>query len=245
MKLLKSLYSINSKSGHEEIIKSFVRKELKDVECSIKEDDFGNMYITKGHSDSYPGITAHLDEVHSPGNRCIVFENDIVFGVDNDGNRCGIGADDKNGIWVIINLLRERPILKAVLFVQEEKDNGMAGCRGSKACSLSMFDNLSYLLAIDRSGYSDVITTSKNDIVLCDESFLPAEVLSKYGYKCAVGGRTDVTVLRERGLKIPCCNISCGYYNPHKTDEFTIFPQLANTLSFVSALLDALERQQR
>lgn len=244
MELLKRLYAINSKSGSEATIKKLVLRELADVECTIEEDDFGNLFITKGEAERYPGVTAHLDEVHEPVCRSIVTEGDMVYGLDVEGHRAGIGADDKNGLWVILKLLRAMPVLKAVLFVGEEKTTidgeEVAGCRGSRTCSLSAFDDVRYLLAIDRKGSTDVVTTSKGGVVLCDESFLPEAVLAEYGYKCVEGGRTDVTALRERGLTIPCCNISCGYYNAHKSDEYTLFSQLEHTLRFVAALIERL-----
>lgn len=244
MELLKRLYATNSKSGNEAAIKELVRRELADVECSIEEDDFGNLFITKGKADTYPGITAHLDEIHEAGARHIVVENDTIYGVDDQGNRTGIGADDKNGLWVIIRLMHTQPVLKAALFVEEEKatidGEVVAGCRGSRACSLSAFDNVRYLLAIDRKGCSDVVTMSKGNIVLADNTLFPLQLLTKYGYECVEGGRTDVTALKERGLAIPCCNIGCGYYNAHKSDEYTQFSELTNTLNFVSELIDIL-----
>lgn len=242
MELLKRLYAINSKSGSEAAIKELVRNELADVECTIEEDDFGNLFITKGEAESYAGVTAHLDEVHEPVCRSIVTEGDMVYGLDAEGHRVGIGADDKNGLWVILKLLHIVPQLKAVLFVEEEKTmidgEEVAGCRGSRACSLSAFDNVRYLLAIDRKGRADVVTTSKGGIVLCDKGLLPEAILAEYGYACVEGGRTDVTALRERGLTIPCCNISCGYYNAHKSDEYTLFSELEHTLRFVAALVE-------
>lgn len=244
MELLKRLYAVNSRSGSEAAMKMLIRRELQDVECVIEEDDFGNMFITKGVAKFYPGVTAHLDEVHTTGVRRIVVDGDTIYGVDADGCRAGMGADDKNGLWIILRLLHEQPVLKAALFVEEERTTidgeVIAGCRGSKACSLSMFDNVGYLLAVDRKGCSDVVISSKGGIRLTEQGFLPAATLEKYGYECCEGGRTDVTALKERGLSIPCCNISCGYYNAHTSEEYTLFSQLAHSLAFVEALIGAL-----
>ena len=240
MELLKSLYAINSKSGHEGEIKAFILSCLDDVELTIEEDNFGNLFITKGVADSYPCLTAHLDEVHEPAERVFVVDDDTIYALDSRGERTGIGADDKNGLWIIIHLLHNRPTLKAALFVQEERAGEMAGCRGSKACSLEWFDDVRYLLAVDRKGDSEVVTVSKGDIKLCDESIFPQSVLEKYGYSCVSGGRTDVTALKERRLQTPCCNISCGYYNAHKSDEYAVYSHLVKALNFVGELIDAM-----
>ena len=234
MELLKSLYQINSKSGREEAIKRYVLEQLKDIDLRIEEDSFGNIFITKGVADSYPCVTAHFDEVHFPTDKQIIVEGDAIYAVNQSGLRVGIGADDKNGLWIIIRLLQKRPILKVALFVQEE-----TGCKGSKTCSLNFFTDVPYILAVDRKGETDVVTVGK-DVVLCSNDMFPTATLQKYGYECVVGGRTDVVALKERGLTIPCCNIGCGYYNAHTTEEYTIFSHLQKALSFVDELIDVL-----
>ena len=240
MELLKNFYVINSKSGCESRIKDFFIEQLTGVELIVVEDAFGNIFITKGVADSYPCVTAHFDEVHTPCERNIIVDGDMIYAVDNHGERVGIGADDKNGLWMINNLLHTKPVLKVALFVQEERDGDMAGCRGSKACSLSFFNDVRYMLAVDRKGNNEVVTVGKGDIRLCDDNFFPSDVLLKYGYECVPGGRTDVVALKERGLQVPCCNISCGYYNAHKPDEYTVFTHLVTSLTFVSDVIDRI-----
>ena len=240
MELLKGLYGINSKSGHEAQIKEFFMAQLAGLELVIEEDTFGNIFITKGVAGSYPCVTAHLDEVHVPTERNIVVEGDMIYAVDSQGERVGIGADDKNGLWIINHLLHAKPVLKVALFVQEERDGEMAGCRGSRECSLDFFNDVRYVLAVDRKGDSDVVTVGKGDIRLCDDAMFPAALLQRYGYECVPGGRTDVVALKERGLQAPCCNIGCGYYNAHKTDEYTVFSHVEKALAFVSELIDTI-----
>ena len=238
MELLKLFYEINSKSGNEAEIKKFFLEQITGLELLVEEDSFGNIFITKGVADSYPCVTAHFDEVHVPSERNIIVDGDMIYAVDSHGERVGIGADDKNGLWIINNLLHTKPVLKVALFVQEERDGDMAGCRGSKACSLSFFNDVRYMLAVDRKGNNEVVTVGKGDIRLCDDNLFPSDVLLKYGYECVPGGRTDVVALKERGLQVPCCNISCGYYNAHKPEEYTVFTHLEKSLAFVSDIID-------
>ena len=42
-----------------------------------------------------------------------------------------------------------------------------------------------------------------------------------YNYQMVSAGKTDAVALKMRGLKIPVCNISCGYYNDYKNNEYT------------------------
>ena len=240
MDLLKQLYTISSKSGNEGAMKTFILKCLECVSLSIKTDRIGNLYITKGNAEKYPCVAAHLDEIHSPCKREVIIEGDRIFTVDSLWNHVGCGADDKNGLWVIINLLHSEPILKVALFVQEERTGDIAGCRGARACDLSFFNDVKFVLECDRKGSSDVVSIGKDELVLCHQDFIPQGILRRYGYEMVKGGKTDVVELKMRGLQIPVCNISCGYYDAHKNSEYTLFPELQNCLSFVRDVLKSI-----
>ena len=237
MKLLQLLYKISSKSGMEDMIKSFILDYLSDVDMVIKTDDIGNLFITKGLAESYPCVAAHLDEIHSPCQREVVVDEDVIYTVDRLWNRVGCGADDKNGLWIIMNLLKTEPVLKAALFVQEERDGELAGCRGARACDLSFFDDVRYVIECDRKGSSDAVSIGKGETLLCDLDFIPQSILQKYGYEMVKGGKTDVVELKMRGLNIPVCNVSCGYYEAHKNSEYTKFSELQNCLLFVQEII--------
>ena len=221
----------------EDMIKSFILDYLSDVDMVIKTDDVGNLFITKGLAESYPCVAAHLDEIHSPCQREVVVDEDVIYTVDRVWNRVGCGADDKNGLWIIMNLLKTEPVLKAALFVQEERDGELAGCRGARACDLSFFDDVRYVIECDRKGSSDAVSIGKGETLLCDLDFIPQSILQKYGYEMVKGGKTDVVELKMRGLNIPVCNVSCGYYDAHKNSEYTKFSELQNCLLFVQEII--------
>lgn len=237
MNLLQQLYKISCKSGMEDQMRSFILDHLRDVDLDIKTDDIGNVFITKGLAMSYPCVAAHLDEIHSPCQRETVIDGDIIYTVDRLWNRVGCGADDKNGLWVIMNLLYSEPVLKVALFVQEERDGELAGCRGASVCDLSFFSDVKFILECDRKGSSDVVYIGKGETCLCDFDFIPEHLLQIYHYEMVRGGKTDVVELKMRGLGIPVCNISCGYYNAHKNSEYTKFSELQNCLEFVKDII--------
>ena len=158
-------------------------------------------------------------------------EGDKVFTVDRLWNRVGCGADDKNGLWVILNLLHSEPVLKVAMFVQEERSGSLAGCRGAGACDLGFFDDVKFVLECDRKGNSDVVSIGKGDTLLCEPSFIPQDILRKYGYEMVRGGKTDVVELKMRGLEIPVCNISCGYYDAHKNRQRHFIDECSEKLS--------------
>lgn len=241
MYLLKQLYQINSYSGNEEDIRRFVLQQIAGMPLRVEVDAYGNVLITKGNTEKYPCVAAHLDEVHQPCVRNLKEESGNIFATDENGEHVGIGADDKNGVWIVLNLLRQIESMKAVLFVREEKATFEGYRHGSDDCDLAFFNDVKFVLQCDRKGAGDLVTyCTKKEIRLCDDDFVPERILQKYGYAPVEGGVTDVVHLKQRGLQIPCCNISCGYYNAHKSDEYTLIKDLANCLDFVKEIIQII-----
>lgn len=241
MNLLKQLYQINSYSGNEDEIRRFVLQQIADLSLRVEVDAYGNVLITKGNAEKYPCVAAHLDEVHQPSVRNLHEEHDVIYAVDENGEPVGIGADDKNGVWIVIRLLQKMKAIKAVLFVREEKATFEGYRHGSDDIDLAFFDDVKYVLQCDRKGASDLVTyCTKKEIRLCDDDFIPEWIRQKYGYVPVEGGITDVVHLKQRGLQISCCNISCGYYNAHKPEEHTKFSELQNSLEFVKTIIQTI-----
>lgn len=232
MKLLKELYLHDAKSHSQaqQEFKGFVKKLCVKRGANVKGDRFGNLYVTKGESETYPCICAHLDEVHDyRGKNFKIFDmNGFIWGYSLSRHEThGIGADDKNGIWIALKILEEFPAVKLAFFADEE-----SGCIGSDKADMSFFDDCRFVVQCDRKGNSDFVNSISYTKLLSDD-FLKALKIEKYGYKTVDGGLTDVKTLKRNGLKVSCCNMSCGYYNPHTDDEYTDKKDLLKCLKFV------------
>ena len=234
MELLKQLYKIHSKSGEEKVMTNFVAKCCVNIGAEVKIDAEGNLYAKKGESETYPCVVAHLDQVqnsHSADFRALVI-GDVVFGFsESSRSQEGLGADDKNGIWVALRCLRDFDAIKVAFFVGEE-----VGCVGSGKADMSFFDDCRFVLQCDRRGSSDLIT-SVCSTELCSSEFLEAVGMSNFGYKKSSGLLTDVYTLKTKGLAVSCCNISCGYYQAHTDSEVTVISELQNCLNFVRSII--------
>ena len=239
MELLKQLYCIHSKSKQEDKILEFLINWLfaNLPNAEIEMDDSANLYVTKGKSESYPCIVAHVDQVqtlHSEDFEAVETK-DIIFGWSSKNKRHeGLGADDKNGVWIALKCLLKYDVLKAAFFVSEE-----IGCLGSDKADMNFFSDCCFVLQCDRKGYDDLITEASLT-ELCSEDFAKATHCEWFGYKESSGMMTDVMTLKENGLKVSCVNISCGYYKPHTDDEFTIKNDLLNCLSLVEHIVENL-----
>lgn len=236
MELLKELYGISARTHQEKDMIAFVSQRLSDLGVTFTTDEAGNIYATKGNADTYPCIAAHLDEVHEArekGYEVLVVRDEFIIGF-NSGKRefNGIGADDKNGIWVCLKCLEKFDNLKCVFFVGEEQ-----GCIGSRQADMKFFDDCRFVLQCDRKGNSDFISNIYGN-PLCSTQFIKDASLGEHGYKEERGMQTDVQALRERGLEISCANISCGYYYPHTPHEMTNIADLQKCLTLVEHIVE-------
>lgn len=236
MKLLKQLYEIHSPSGQEKRLRAFIEyhvsENIPDARCGM--DETGNLFITKGSADTYPCVVAHLDQVqkfHSKDFRAVE-TRDIIFGYSPSKRRQeGLGADDKNGIWVALQCLAKFEVIKIAFFVGEE-----VGCVGSNAADLTFFADCRFVIQPDRRGYADLITQISCES-MCSKEFVTDVQAKRFGYKPEEGLMTDIEALRYNGLAISCINVSCGYYEPHTDQEFTVKDDLLNCLNFVQHII--------
>ena len=238
MKLLKRLYSIHSKSGKEQKMIKFllwwIRTNIPGARVEL-DKKVGNIYVTKGVSDTYPCIVSHIDqvqEVHSRDFKAIE-THDIIFGWSPKKKEFqGLGADDKNGIWIALKCLEKFDALKAAFFVGEE-----IGCVGSSKADMDFFTDCRFVLQCDRRGSNDFITSICAS-ELCSTDFIAATDFEMFGYHLEDGAMTDVLTLKENGLSVSCVNMSCGYYDPHTDNEFTVKADLLNCLAFVEHIIE-------
>ena len=237
MKLLKQLYSIHSKSGKEDKIRRFiikyVKRKIKDAR--IVKDTTGNIYITKGISETYPVIVAHLDQVQENHSKdfTVMEVNGVLLGYSSKNRRFeGLGADDKNGIWIALKSLDKYDAIKLAFFVGEE-----IGCIGSNQADMDFFKDARFVIQPDRRGKDDFIT-SICGLELCSKEFISAVKPEKFGYREEDGLMTDIETLKTNGLELSAVNLSCGYYRPHTDTEFTVIKDLENCLAFVQHIIE-------
>ena len=234
--LLKSLYKVFSPSMNEKKMRRFIKRHINNniSGVTIVQDKAGNLLITKGESDSYPCICAHMDQVQHlhPKDFTCVENDDVIFGYSpKERKQFGLGADDKNGLFIALECLASYDAIKCAFFVGEE-----IGCKGSGAVDVSFFDDCRYCIQIDRRGNSDMVTDIYSE--MCSEEFINDVDCHSHGYEVSDGLMTDVAELRERGVEVSCINLSCGYYEPHTDYEFTSKSDLHKCYDFVCHIIE-------
>jgi di/tripeptidase len=158
--------------------------------------------------------------------------------LDEHNDQCGIGGDDKAGVFVCLELLLALPVLKAAFFVDEE-----IGCLGSRQADPMFFEDVGYCIEFD-SPNNDILSFSCDGVQLCDESgaFLKAAepILTEFGaVKWQYHPFTDVAQVRRK-FKIECLNLPCGYYNMHSNDEYVVVKDTERAVDLGKALIESL-----
>ena len=106
--LIKTLYSIHTPTGNEWEMICFVRQWIAEQvpESELCMDRFGNLYVTKGEPcGGYPTLVCHLDQVqtlHSDDFEVREDDGTLYGWSESNQWREGLGADDKNGIYVCL-----------------------------------------------------------------------------------------------------------------------------------------------
>ena len=221
--ILKKLYKIHSPSAKEDRLADYVAELLTECGLPFNRGPQGEIYsITKG----LPLIAAHMDQVQTIPCTHTVQNKNFIYGM--GGHRqAGLGADDKNGVWVALNLIKEFGTGINFLFSTMEEVGGMTNSF-LKDIGETITNSIPYCVVFDRKGSSDIIGVLNE---YCEQDFQDAvaEHGARFGYKSTMGIWSDCDHISNY---IPCVNLSCGYYAPHTDYEYTNVNELINALDF-------------
>lgn len=242
-KLLKQLLTFQTPS--ESVLQDIMLKwivewiKLEGIEgISTEFDTYGNLYITKGKSNLYPCIVAHVDiNQDYKMDFDICTSSKFMFGFDNTrGEQCGLGFDDKVGVYFALEMLRQKSIshLKVLLVKDEE-----IGCQGTHVVRMKWLKNCTMLMQLDRRSDTNDISSCTNGVDVVSDAFMEAmkELNNKYEYDFEQCMYTDVGELKKQGLKCIAFNISCGYFNEHCDTEILSLNHFVNAINYAYEIL--------
>jgi tripeptide aminopeptidase len=240
--LLKRLLTVPSRSRHEDQMVAFlvdhVRRRGEERCGSIVTDEWNNVYIRKGKAGTVPCVAAHIDTVQPIRPVEVVQQNGILFGMTEGGQRTGIGADDKAGVFLCLELLERFDHIAVALFAQEE-----IGYNGAQNARPEFFERVGYVLEFDAPAHGLVSYTSGGvRLFQNDGAFIRTAlpVLERFGCtRFQHHPFTDVKALRQR-FSMSCLNLSCGYYHWHARNEYVKLADVERSLAMATAIIPAL-----
>ena len=242
-KLLKKLlsYRTYTKDKEAEIIFSeYLVKYINSLgDIDIEEDSIGNLYITKGKSDLYTCVVAHMD-ISQPiiDSVSIIQTSKLITGLDNStGLQCGIGADDKLGVYFGLHCLKTMDNVKCLFTVSEE-----SGGIGAYAADLTFMEDVNFLIQLDRNSWNNDISSETNGEVVVSEEFILASqsVLDRYNYDYTCCMFTDIGIIGP-AADLCAVNISAGYFDEHSSIERISIPHFINAIAFAEDLIKTME----
>lgn len=206
-------------------LKDYVLDELLNLGYSpVSEDGF---LFAKGNVDIL--LTAHLDTTPTVGGNKRIPPQVINTTKGVVMSPQGIGGDDRCGVYMILEIVRETKC--AVLFCEDEE----IGCIGSeKLCKTKHIDEIKdmrYLVELDRRGKQDLVFYS------CDNPDFEKWLLDNLpDYKTNWGSCSDISELMPAS-GVAGVNISCGYYGEHTLGEKIVLSEMMHTLDSVKSLV--------
>lgn len=240
-------------SYNEVMVQAFIKKFAIDNEIDCLEDSKGNLYLTKGKSDVYPCITAHMDSVQphekyiKNGKLLDVIE--LTVNVTNSETKekelctkvyaegVGLGCDDKCGIAIALSMIKKLDILKCAFFVEEE-----VGCLGSAFLDYEFFSNVGYVIGYDSPEVNRAAHTCSG-VQLFTKEFHEKhikDICEKWGVtKFYSEPYTDVKNIRE-DIPVQCMNFGSGYYNMHSPLEYCILEHMDNACGMGLDIIQSL-----
>ena len=201
---------------------------------TLAEDTTGNIYVTpKSSLNSNIVLSAHMDMVHTNGHPKQLYYDEktgILSAVNKEDKQTSLGADDKNGIFVILDVYRKVKAseLPSVVFTVDEE----CGCLGSSAIDKTFFDDKDHCIVIDRRNQYDLIYKGGSTVYGITTAPLFKTLNPQFQY--TTGSISDAN---QFSSYVDCINVSCGYYKPHSSAEYTQLDELLETSDAVTTFV--------
>ena len=177
-------------------------------------------------------LVAHLDTIHRK--QCT--DADIYVSRDNNIVKSdnGIGGDDRCGVFMIMDIIKNTKHRPYVLFTEDEECGGLGAKMFIKRYNKSN-TKLNFIIELDRANSIDSVYYD-----LDNKDF--EKYINKYGFKTAIGSYTDICDLCP-AFDCAGVNLSCGYYKAHTTNEYVNIREMLNTTYKVARILEDFKQE--
>jgi acetylornithine deacetylase/succinyl-diaminopimelate desuccinylase-like protein len=231
---IEKIYTLTQQELHDYVIDyiSQFNEEIISIE---------SFFIISAPKQKAPYLVAHLDTKYDVTPYEVVLVNKKKYeAYDKNGYRCILGADDRNGVWTMLELYEQYHDKLGFIFTWNEEK----GCVGARNLAVQyqpfLKENISYFLQIDRRGTKDLAYYSTYDILMNQNFRLKLEDF--HPYRVVPGTSTDVKHLSS-SAKVSSINISAGYHYEHTTSEYCEYEYLLNLPNTVIDLINHLGYQ--
>ena len=203
----------------QEEVKEYMKGYLSNKKYKVIDED-GFLYA-KG---TIPVLlVAHMDTVHKEQCNIIESKNGQL------SSPQGIGGDDRCGVFIIMNLVKE---LNCSVLLCEEEEKGGVGARKFTATNYIKNLDVNFMIEFDRNGNNDAVFYS------CDNKDFTKFVEDNTNFFETQGSFSDISVLMP-AAKLAAVNLSSGYYKAHTPAEYVIYEEMFDTIDAAKNLINA------
>lgn len=223
---LYSFYSVSGTKGEKDIC-DWIAKYLKSIKVPYKRLNNTLYHFTK---DSKVMLSAHLDQVETQGPAVHFFKNKgTITAYNKDWEQTSLGADDKNGVWIILKLLAKG--YKFDFVISESEETGGAGIKSVESFISS--SGAGYCLVLDRKGNFDILNKGSG-CTYCEALAYNLKNFWKHDYTITTGSISDTQTISKYKESV---NMSVAYSYPHSYREETDFDRLQVILADVEKVV--------
>lgn len=183
-------------------------------------------------------LSAHLDQVKTNGKAVKFFmsPDEVITAYNDKWQRTSLGADDKNGIWIILKMLEMYPdSLSFIISAGEE--TGLIGIHALQSAGVLdkiLSEKDTQCIVLDRRGNNEILdagSSGKYCKTLAQDmcNFLDS------GYTTGTGTCSDTNVLSDYCESV---NMSVAYTGAHSANESTDFKALKKIKNDVACVLE-------
>ena len=172
-------------------------------------------------------LCAHYDTVPTPPK--YIKNNEGVLTGWRHNKRHGLGADDRAGIYAILETIVNHHC--HVLFTGGEESGGIGAFEFSRFVDTEVIKpNVNYCIQLDRRGENDAVYYDGDN-----EDF--EKFITEHGWQTAIGSFTDICEVCPT-LGVMGVNLSIGYTKEHTTEETLDTEVMNRTIKRIPELLD-------
>lgn len=232
-KQLVKLLNIHGISSDETRVRKYLKPILEDMMDVVTVDSYGNLLAEKkvGNGEGATVLlSAHMDTVRGVlSDRKLVEKNGVYT-----SNKGALGADDRAGIAIIMEVLRNIEMLSfegtvKVAFSREEE----IGCVGSGKIDANWYSDVDLAIVVDRKGNRDIVTGCYG--AFCSDAvgyfFEDVSKMQNMDWKAIEGGVSDAMTFAYAGIN--SVNLSAGYMNEHTSKEYVVFEDMKDTVRLI------------
>ena len=170
------------------------------------------------------GLVAHLDTVFKfvPNNIYYDRVKNVMWSPD------GLGADDRAGVYSIMQLLKAG--FKPTVIFTTDEELGCVGALKIAADFPTPPTELKYIIELDRRGSNDCVFYECNNPQF-------DEYIESFGFVTNFGSFSDISAICPQ-WKVAGVNLSVGYYNEHSVSETLHIGQMYDTIKKVRHMLE-------